>query len=158
MPPKSLVSPRAVFGLIVPATNTVVEAEFNWLRVPGVSWHSGRIDIKNPSLKDDETVEQFMRDLRATIGDSVRMVCQCFPTYLVMGMSAETFWGGKDGAAKFEAFMHELSGLKVSTGARAAQAALDKFGARRIGVVTPYQPVGDQQVSGRSILFDGFAC
>ena len=117
------------------------------MRVEGISWHSSRIDIKNPSLKDDETVEAFMQDLRSTIADSVRMACQCFPTYLVMGMSAETFWGGKDGAAKFEAFMHDLSGLSVSTGARAAQAALDKFGARRIGIITPYQPVGDQQVS-----------
>lgn len=38
--------------------------------------------------------------------------------YLVMGMSAETFWGGTDGAAEFVKFMGELSGgLGVTTGA-----------------------------------------
>lgn len=88
-----------------------------------------------------------MQNLRATISDTVRMVCQAKPTYLVMGMSAETFWGGKDGAAKFEQFMHNLSGLKVTTGAAAAKKALDCYGARTIGIITPYQPVGDQQVS-----------
>lgn len=115
--------------------------------VPGVSWHSSRIDITNPSLADDATVEAFMQDLRATIANTVRMVVQCHPTYLVMGMSAETFWGGKDGATKFESFMRDASGgLAVSTGARAAQAALDKYGARKVGIITPYQPVGDKQV------------
>ena len=121
------------------------------MRVPGISWHSSRIDIKNPSLKDDETVEQFMVDLRATITDSVRMACQAEPTYMVMGMSAETFWGGKDGAAKFEQFMMETSGLDVSTGAKAAKAALDVYGARRVGIITPYQPVGDKQVSSYGV-------
>ena len=29
----SITSPRAQFGLIPPSTNTVVEAEFNWMQV-----------------------------------------------------------------------------------------------------------------------------
>lgn len=61
-------------------------------------------------------------------------------------MSAETFWGGKDGAAKFEKFMQDTSGLQVSSGAQAAKAALDKYGAKKIGIITPYQPIGDKQV------------
>lgn len=37
-----------------------------------------------------------------------------------MGMSSETFWGGKEGAAKFEALMKNLSGgLDITTGAQA---------------------------------------
>ncbi|KAI0482552.1 Asp/Glu/hydantoin racemase [Xylariaceae sp. FL0804] len=145
--PISYVSPRARFGLIVPATNTVVEAEFSWMLVPGVSFHSGRIEIANPSLKDDATMVAFLESLRVTIGDAVARVCSCLPTYMVMGMSAETFWGGRDGAAQFERFMTERSGgLGVTTGALAARAALDRYGARRIGIITPYQAVGDQQV------------
>lgn len=146
--PVSHVSPRARFGLIVPATNTVVEAEFNWMTVPGVSWHSGRIEISNPSLKDDETMVAFLEDLRSTIGAAVGRVCACLPTYMVMGMSAETFWGGLEGAEQFERLLVEKAGgLKVTTGALAAKAALDKYGAKKIGIITPYQAVGDQQVS-----------
>jgi maleate isomerase len=64
-----------------------------------------------------------------------------------MGMSSETFWGGKEGAAQFEALMKDLSGgLDITTGAQAVNAALEKLGAKRIGIITPYQLVGDQQV------------
>ncbi|ORY66070.1 Asp/Glu/hydantoin racemase [Pseudomassariella vexata] len=145
--PVSYVSPRARFGLIVPATNTVVEAEFGWMLVPGVSWHTGRIEISNPSLKNDATMIAFLKQLRDTIGGAVNRVRMCLPTYIVMGMSAETFWGGKDGAKQFEDFMMEKSGsLGVTTGAQAAKAALDCYNAKKIGIITPYQAVGDQQV------------
>lgn len=116
------------------------------MRVLGVSWHSGRIPISNPALNDDATMVAFLEALRLTIGGCVEQVCMCKPTYLVMGMSAETFWGGRDGAAQFEAFMRDTSGLGVTTGAGAARAALDLYGAKKIGIITPYQPVGDQQV------------
>lgn len=68
-------------------------------------------------------------------------------TMAVMGMSSETFWGGKKGAAQFEALMKDLSGgLDITTGAQAVNAALGKLGAKRIGIITPYQTVGDEQV------------
>lgn len=143
----SQTSRRAQFGLILPSTNTVVEAEFNWMRVDGVSWHTGRIYIPDPELNDDASFVTFVENLRTEIGRAVRDVVTAEVDYLVMGMSAETFWGGKDGAAKFAAWMQELSsGLDVTTGANACKAALDAYGAKKIGVITPYQPVGDQQV------------
>ena len=142
----SISSPRAQFGLILPSTNTVVEAEFNWMRVPGVSWHTGRIFIPNPVLDDDASFVAFLESLREEIGAAVKGVMTAKPDYLVMGMSAETFWGGKEGAAEFMKWMNDLSGLDVTTGAAACKAALDAYGAKRIGVITPYQPVGDQQV------------
>lgn len=142
-------SPRAQFGLILPSTNTAVEAEFNWMRVDGVSWHTGRIHIPDPQLKDDASFATFVENLRGEIGRAVRDVLSAEVDYLVMGMSAETFWGGKDGAARFATWMQELShGLGVTTGANACRAALEVYDAKRIGVITPYQPVGDQQVQG----------
>lgn len=39
-----------------------------------------------------------------------------------------------------------MTGLEVTTGATAAGEALKAFGVKRIGIVTPYQPVGDEQV------------
>ncbi|CZT21662.1 uncharacterized protein RCC_07527 [Ramularia collo-cygni] len=144
--PISHVSPRARFGLIIPATNTVVEAEFNRMLVPGISWHSGRIEITNPNLSTDEAMIAFLESLRVTIEAAVKSVLHCLPSYLVMGMSAETFWGGKNGALEFENFMHDISGLSVTTGAHAAVSALQIYGAKKIAIITPYQAVGDQQV------------
>lgn len=143
----SQTSPRAQFGLILPSTNTTVEAEFNWMRVDGVSWHTGRIYIPDPELNDDASFVTFVENLRTEIGRAVRDVVTAEVDYLVMGMSAETFWGGKEGAARFASWMQELSGgLDVTTGANACKAALDVYGAKKIGIITPYQPVGDQQV------------
>ncbi|PGG99242.1 hypothetical protein AJ79_08634 [Helicocarpus griseus UAMH5409] len=138
---------RAQFGLILPSTNTSVEAEFNRMLVPGVSWHSGRIFVNNPDLSSSESMVSFLEDLRTEIKRAVESVCHAKIDYLVMGMSAETFWGGKDGAAEFARFMGELSGgLSVTTGAAACKAVVDAYGAKRIGIITPYQPVGDGQV------------
>lgn len=62
-------------------------------------------------------------------------------------MSAETFWGGADGAAEFIKFMADLSGgLGVTTGADSCRNVMKAYGAKKIGIITPYQPVGDQQV------------
>jgi maleate isomerase len=142
----TVTSPRAVLGVIVPSTNTVVEAEYNRMRPEGVSYHAGRIFIAKPGLNDDADFEAFLVDLRTQIDSAIRDVVTCEPDRIVMGMSAETFWGGSDGAAEFQAHVEEASGLQVSTGAVACKDALDAFGAKRIAVITPYQSVGDEQV------------
>ncbi|KAF1994738.1 hypothetical protein P154DRAFT_557121 [Amniculicola lignicola CBS 123094] len=140
-------APRGTFAIILPSTNTAVEAEFQQMRVPGTSFHTGRILIKNPNLDNDERFDQFMIELREEIGNAVANVMTADPDFIVMGMSSETFWGGMEGAAKFEALMKDLSGgLDVTTGAQACNAALGLLGAKRIGVITPYQTVGDDQV------------
>jgi maleate isomerase len=142
-----LLANRARFGLILPSTNTAVEGEFNRMLVPGVSWHSGRIFIANPDLSSSAAMETFLTALRPEMTRAVQSVVHAEVDYLVMGMSAETFWGGAAGAAEFTAFMSKLSGgLEVTTGAAACKAVMEKYGAKRIGVITPYQPVGDAQV------------
>jgi maleate isomerase len=137
---------RATFGVIIPSTNTVVEDEYNEMRVPGVSFHAGRI-IRSETLDSDATFETFLEDLRTELPFAVANVMTARPDHLVMGMSAETFWGGAAGNDRFEAWIHELSGLRVATGATACRAALEAVGAKRIGVITPYQAVGDAQVA-----------
>ncbi len=139
--------PRATFGVIIPSTNTAVESEYYWMRPPGISYHAGRIWIEDEGLGSDDGFEQFLVRMRGQIGTAIRDVMTCRPDYLIMGMSAETFWGGADGNRKFEARVSELSGLPVTTGAAACKEALELYGARRIAVITPYQPVGDAQVA-----------
>lgn len=137
---------RAVFGVIVPSTNTVVEDEYNLIRPPGVSYHGGRVLIQNENLSSDDAFQAFLEELRRELAQAVRSITTCKPDHLVIGMSAETFWGGADGNARFEQWMRNLSGLEVTTGAAACKVALDAYGVRRIGVITPYQPVVDGQV------------
>ncbi len=137
---------RAKFGVLVPSTNTIVEPDFYAMAPPGVTLHTGRISITNPRMEDDAGMEALMVQIRASIGQAVRDVMTCEPDYLVMGMSSETFWGGRKGTEEFERNIERLSGLSIATGARACERALTVLGARRLGIVTPYQPVGDAQV------------
>ncbi len=146
---------RSKVAAIVPSTNTVVEHDLAVLRPPGITFHAGRMLITNPALADDGEFEALLLQIRATIDDAVDRVLTCKPDYLLMGMSAETFWGGVEGNVAFEARMRERSGLRVSTGASACRDALTRLGVRRIAVFSPYQPIADREV-GRFFTEAGF--
>ncbi|BCJ40798.1 igiC [Actinoplanes ianthinogenes] len=137
---------RRKFGVIAPSTNTIVEPDFAAMTVPGVTAHFSRIHIRDQDLSDDAHFENLLAQIRAEIGFACERVLTCEPGYMVMGMSAETFWGGVEGNREFVAQIKAITGLEVATGAEACERALTLHGARRIGVVTPYQPVGDANV------------
>ncbi len=137
---------RKKLGVLVPSTNTIVEPEYYQMSVPGVTAHISRIHITTFDVTTDEGIQAFLTQLRSEMGAAVQRVMTAKPDYLVMGMSAETFWGGMEGNRQFKQNLKELSGLDVANGAEACERALKKFNAKRIGVVTPYQPIGDQNV------------
>lgn len=138
---------RAKVGVIVPSTNTVVEHDVNVLRPHGVTFHTGRMYIENPALDSDESFEALLGQIRRSISTAVRDVMTARPDLMMMGMSAETFWGGVDGNRSFIDRVEQMTGgLKVSTGASACAAALDALAVRRIAVFSPYQPVADVNV------------
>lgn len=143
----SAVGPRGRMAVIVPSTNTVVEHDLAMIRPNGVTFHAGRMYIENPNLGSDEDFEALLGEIRQSIVVAIRDVVTAKPTHMLMGMSAETFWGGIDGNAAFEARVRDQSGLGVSTGATACRDALNAFGAERIAVFSPYQPIADRQVS-----------
>ncbi|GGO78439.1 maleate cis-trans isomerase family protein [Nonomuraea cavernae] len=137
---------RRKFGVIAPSTNTIVEPDFYRMTVPGVTSHFSRIHIRDQNMSGNEGMERLLDQIREEIGAACERVLTCEPDYMVMGMSAETFWGGVEGNRQFVRQIHDLTGLQVATGAESCERALNLYGARRIGVVTPYQPVGDDNV------------
>jgi maleate isomerase len=142
------VGTRAKWGVIIPSTNTVVEHDFNAIKPDGITFHAGRMYLETQDLSSDDAFEALLGQIRESIKTAIRDVITCEPDYLVMGMSAETFWGGKAGGAQFTREVEEASGLQVATGAAACEAAVAVLGLKRIAVLTPYQPVGDEQVRG----------
>ncbi|MCL4871171.1 MAG: arylmalonate decarboxylase [Anaerolineae bacterium] len=137
---------RKKFGVIAPSTNTIVEPDFYRMTVPGVTAHFSRIWIRNQNLNDNDAFEALLEQIRLEIEYAVQRVMTAEPDYMVMGMSAETFWGGMEGNRQFVQQIKNWTGLDVATGAEACERALHLFGAKRIGVVTPYQPIGDENV------------
>ena len=103
---------RAKLATIVPSTNTIVEADFNHLfRIPGVTFHTGRMYIERPSLDSNDAFAALLGQVDQAFETALRDVMTCEPDYLVMGMSAPTFWGGRDGNAAFLERARRLSGV-----------------------------------------------
>jgi maleate isomerase len=137
---------RKKFGVIIPSTNTVVEHDYNEMKVPGVTSHFGRMMIEDGGADSNDAFERLVAQIRASTAAAVEHVKTCKPDYMVMGMSAETFWGGKAGNDAFTERIKEMSGLEVSTGADACREAATVLGISRVAVLTPYQPVADDEV------------
>jgi len=139
---------RKKFGVLAPSTNTIAEPDFYGMSVPGVTSHFSRIHIRNQDLSSDEAFEALLLEIRAEIRHAIARVMTAEVDYMVMGMSAETFWDGVEGNRKFTQEISDLAGgLGVATGAEACERALKLFGAKKIGVITPYQPIGDKNVA-----------
>ena len=137
---------RAIFGVIAPSTNTVVEPDFHRMAVPGVTPQVARIHIRDANLADDAAFEALIAEIESEIDAACERIMTCQPERLVMGMSAETFWGGVEGNRLLKARVERLTGLPLATGADAVEHALRAYGVRRVAVVTPYQPIGDASV------------
>jgi maleate isomerase len=138
---------RGRIGVVIPATNISVEYDCQRLQLPGVTWHFGRFYTPSTDLSTNEAFLAFLEGIRTTIAEAVRDLLSAEVTHMMMGMSAETFWGGVAGNQEFlEKLIAQIGSMGLTTGANAMVEALGRFGAKRIAVLTPYQEVGDQQV------------
>lgn len=137
---------RALFGVMGPSTNTIVQPDFDDLRVPGVTNHYSRIVVEDAQAVSDETFLAGTHEIARNTLDAVRGVLTCRPDYLVMGMSAITFYGGVAGGAAFRKGIEDVAGLRVSIGSEALAAALSAYGTRRVAFLSPYFPVANAQV------------
>jgi maleate isomerase len=138
---------RKKFGVIAPSTNTSVQPEYDDMRPSGVTNHFGRIHIPNDPIKNDDDFNQLMVNIRGAMFAAIDQVMTCEPDYLILGMSSETFWDGLEGSMRLREKVEAHAGVKVAMGSDASQAALRRLGdIRRIGVITPYMPLGDGQV------------
>ncbi|MBT0670191.1 arylmalonate decarboxylase [Novosphingobium profundi] len=139
---------RYKFGVLGPSTNTIVQPDFDDLRPHGVTNHYSRIVVDNAKAVSNETFMAGAWEISHNTLDAVRGVLTCAPDYLVMGMSAVTFFGGAEGAVKWRENIEEVSGLKVSTGSEALAAALGAYGGiRKVAFFSPYYPTANAEVA-----------
>ena len=140
---------RKLFGVMAPSTNTVVQPDFDAMRPAGVTNHMGRILTPDSGAVSNESFRAGIAVISGNVLDAVRSVMTCHPDHLVMGMSAITFLGGRAGADAFVRQVREESGVDVTIGSHACDAALRAHGGvRRIAVLSPYWPVMNAAVRG----------
>ena len=146
---------RRKFGLFIPATNTSMEHEL-WSIIfnnqgpnglDGVGLHTANVLTPKPQLKTEADLlrykEQFLGGLRNAIDGALLAE----PQYLIMGMSLEHIIAGIDEIRAPMVDMEEYAGLAWATWHDAVQAALNKYDAKRIGILTPFDKLGNENAT-----------
>ena len=139
---------RAKFAVLAPSTNTSVQPEFDAMRPWGVTNHHSRLVIPDVRVTDDRSFMAMMDAIRGALFPALEAALTCDPDYVVLGMSAETFWDGLAGSRQLKRRLLKTAKRGVAMGSDSCRAALRAYGRgiRRLGVITPYMPVGDRQV------------
>jgi maleate isomerase len=140
---------RRKFGIIGPSTNTIVQPDYDDMRPHGVTNHYSRIRTPNAQAVSNETFLAGTQIIADNVLDAVDSVMTCSPDYLVMGMSAITFYGGVAGADEFEQRLKNRSGVGISIGAHSVRDALRAYGdVKRVAFLSPYFPAANIEVRG----------
>ncbi len=148
-------------GLLIPATNTSMEHEL-WSIIgsnssldahgksgvlTGIGLHTCNVITPRPQLRTHEDLLEYKRQFLGGLKAAADQAMLAQPQYLIMGMSLEHII---DNLSEVDAPVRELeahTGLTVATWHEAATAALRKFGAKRIGLLTPFDHNGNRNAS-----------
>lgn len=118
------------------------------MRPVGVTNHYSRIVVDDAQAISDESFMAGTLEISRNTLDAVRGVLTCNPDFLVMGMSAVTFYGGAEGARQWRENIESEAGLNLCTGSQSLIEAFNAYGSiKRIAVLSPYYPSANQQVS-----------
>jgi maleate isomerase len=138
---------RCKLGVMAPSTNTIVQPDFDDMRPHGVTNHYSRIFTPNVKTLSNETFRAGVGTIGSNVMDAIKSVVTCEPDYLVMGISALSFFGGVKGGDAFAKRIADETGLGVTIGSHATAAAIAALGGiKRIVVLTPYWPVMNAEV------------
>lgn len=136
---------RAKIGVLVPATNTIVEPELAAMQPPGVTNHISRMGRVKRSMG---SLEEYRRSLGNSIDMDYAMdvLVACEPDIIVHGHSIDSFVGGTAAAKAMQGRMEAMAGnIPVVLPSLAILRALEVLGRpRTLAILTPYMPPGDE--------------
>lgn len=130
-------APHALIGVMTPAMNTVVQPELEALRPDGVTNQMQRFRLGGDAISDDLQAE-------------AEKLMDCKPAGIAIGLTTDAGPGGPAKlAAKCEALQQAI-GIPVFNASAADYAGLAAFGARKVGVVTPFNAEIDKVVQANT--------
>jgi maleate isomerase len=164
---------RRKFGLILPATNTSMEHEL-WSIIfanqgphglRGIGLHTANVVTPNPTLATEQDLMHYQQQFLGGLKGAVDVAALARPEYMIMGMSLEHVVGGLEAIRAPMAAIAEHSGLGWAASHEAFPAALKKFAARRIGLLTPFDKKGNEfairmfeELGFEVVVSVGFSC
>lgn len=130
-------APRAVIGIMTPAMNTVVQPEMELLRPEGVTNQMQRFRLSGDAVSDD-------------LPDEAAKLMDCAPLAIAVGLTTDAGPGGPD---KLKARCDDIAqqlGVPVLGASFADYEALRTLGAKRVGIVTPFNSEVDAVVKANT--------
>ena len=142
---------RKKFAVLVPSTNTAVEQEYHLMKPQGVALATRGAVIPAFEVTNEEEFVGMVKAIGDATEQGLRDAITCRPDHVIFGYSAETFWDGKERSdrefAKYNQIAQDEGNCGITFGAQAIQDALSFYpDVRRIGVISPYMPVGNDMV------------
>lgn len=138
---------RARIGLIVPATNTVIESEFHRMAPAGVSIHTSRVGRKD--LKGD--VEGDLQ-LSKGVPEAAERVALAKVDVIAWGCTGGSFVKGVGFDKELIKQIEDATGIPATTTSTAVVEACKELKLKRIVMVTPYL---DELNEREKIFFEG---
>ncbi len=136
---------RAKVGILVPASNTIVEPEMAAMQPDGVTNHVSRMSrVKRPA--DDLVAYKKFLGASVDMDAAIDVLVACEPDIIVHGHSVDSLAKGLSGATAMRAHMEALSGgVPVMLPAHALLKALEVLGTpKKLGILTPWMPPADE--------------
>ena len=144
---------RKKFGLLIPLTNTTMEYEL-WRIImenrdsgglDGVGIHTTGVQLPALKILTEDDLERFKEAFITGLDTSIKQAMQSKPEYLIMGMSLEHILNGIE---PIRQLMERIqTGISWATWHQAADAALKKCNARRIGFISPFIKKGNEHAA-----------
>jgi len=140
---------RRVFGIATPSVNTVVQLEFDDLRPAGVVNHCEGMYVPDAPTMANANDEENLRRIDLALENAIERIATCRPDHIILGVSAESIWGGGVSAARsIDERIRSIAGdIPVSQAADAFPTALKALGVTgKLGVIHPYGDKGDPKL------------
>ena len=143
---------RRKLGLLIPATNTSMEHElWSLLRgndeLEGIGFHTANVTTPRPQIRSATDLLEYQRQFLEGLTAAVDQILLAEPQYLIMGMSLEHILRGIDEVRAPMGEVEAHAGIPMATCHDAVFAALERFGAKKIGLLTPFDKLGNENAA-----------
>jgi maleate isomerase len=150
-------APRGKIGVIVPATNSIVQPEMDSMRPAGVTNHVSRMFLPPRPYGDMDEYRRLLETEEGEFDAALKLVLLCEPAVIAEGHSIHSFRGdvarGRAQKAAFEA----QAGVPFWTPSTAVLEGLEAIGSpKKIAILSPYWPPADDMIANfmRSAGYD----
>ena len=126
-----MTKPTPRIGLIVPASNTAAEVQFQRYAPAGVGVHTTRLRMTGKWQKP-------LREMETAISDAAAMLSDTSPGVIVFHCTANSMAEGQSGEARILEIVEKASGCRALTTGLAVKEALAQLRLRKLVLISPY--------------------